>query len=143
MKGKILKEMVENIFQTMKEKYPAFCEIEDAIYYRNGKNGTDFDWNVNNHVSSFFLYYRKSEMGYIGVSIGRDGSVDAYYYEDEHMLPSGNEHFQFGSAEAYALAKFLYSQMDERYIWDKSIEGINWDIETDALQVSALRSREE
>jgi len=31
-------------------------EENGAVYYMNGKNGTEFDWYVNKKVSDFFVF---------------------------------------------------------------------------------------
>ena len=33
-------------------------EENGAVYYMNGKNGTEFDWYVNGKVSDFFVFYK-------------------------------------------------------------------------------------
>lgn len=32
-------------------------EKDGAIFYMNGKNGTVFDWYVNEHFPGFFIFY--------------------------------------------------------------------------------------
>ena len=36
-------------------------EENGAVYYMNGKNGTEFDWYVNGKVSDFFVFYKRNQ----------------------------------------------------------------------------------
>ena len=37
----------------------SFSELEEdgKVYYMNGKNGTEYDWFVNEHLPSFMVFY--------------------------------------------------------------------------------------
>ena len=53
-------------------RYGVRSELLDngAVFYMNGNDGTDFDWQVNNHLCEFFTYYdNESKRGLIGKSI--------------------------------------------------------------------------
>ena len=45
----------------MKENLPEVSsdvlEENGKVYYMNGKNGTEFDWFVNNHLPTFMVFY--------------------------------------------------------------------------------------
>ena len=59
-------------------------EENGAVYYMNGKNGTEFDWYVNGKVSDFFVFYKdENNLGAVKLTLYRDGGVLVYIY-DEH-----------------------------------------------------------
>lgn len=45
----------------MKENMPEVSsdtlEEDGKVYYMNGKNGTEYDWFVNDHLSTFMAFY--------------------------------------------------------------------------------------
>ena len=43
------------------------------VYYMNGKNGTEFDWFVNEHLPSFMVFYNDRD---------NLGAAQAYVYVD-------------------------------------------------------------
>lgn len=59
-------------------------EENGAVYYMNGKNGTEFDWYVNGKVSDFFVFYKdENNLGAVKLTLYSDGGVLVYIY-DEH-----------------------------------------------------------
>ena len=61
------------------EKYvsdilPDDLEDRGAIFYMNGKNGTEFDWYVNDKVSDFMIFYNdKDNLGAVKATIYNNG----------------------------------------------------------------------
>ena len=59
--NKILKEIKEIMIDCIEKHLPeiSFKDLEDngAVFYMNGKNGTEFDWYVNNKLSDFMIFY--------------------------------------------------------------------------------------
>ena len=57
MMNKILTELKKIMTDSIKEYLPevSFDLLEDngAVFYMNGKNGTEFDWFVNDKISDF------------------------------------------------------------------------------------------
>ena len=58
---KVLSEIKEIINKSIYEHLPdvqsSDLEENGNIYYMNGKNGTEFDWYVNEHISDFMVFY--------------------------------------------------------------------------------------
>ena len=50
---KILNAMKEN----MREVSSDTLEEGGKVYYMNGKNGTEYDWFVNDHLPTFMVFY--------------------------------------------------------------------------------------
>ena len=51
----------ENINTYLPDQKREAFEENGAIYYMNGKNGTEFDWFVNERLSDFFVFYNDEE----------------------------------------------------------------------------------
>ena len=56
----ILSQVEKFMHGALKEKLPeiSLSDLEDngAVFYMNGKNGTAFDWYVNDHLPCFFMF---------------------------------------------------------------------------------------
>ena len=57
--NKVLKEIKKVINESISNYLPdvknSDLEENGNIYYMNGKNGTEFDWYVNEHISDFMV----------------------------------------------------------------------------------------
>lgn len=63
--NRILNEIKQIIKQNI-SKYLSKVQLSDleengAVYYMNGKNGTEFDWYVNDHLPSFMVFYNDEQ----------------------------------------------------------------------------------
>jgi hypothetical protein len=68
------------------EYYPELdlSTVERNIYYMNGNDGTDFDWECNNRTCEFMVFYdTPSQMGLLKVSLYSDGTLSGYLWKDE------------------------------------------------------------
>ena len=50
------------------------------IYYMNGKNGTKFDWDINEHISSFIVSYKNGSCA-IELMCFKDGNINVFAYK--------------------------------------------------------------
>ena len=49
-----------------------FLEENGTVYYMNGKNGTEFDWHVNDRLSDFMVFYDdEDKLGAVKASVYR------------------------------------------------------------------------
>ncbi len=65
----------------------ADLEDDGAVFYMNGKNGTAFDWYVNEHLPCFFIFYGdKENLGAVKFTLYADG-VLSVYQESARILP--------------------------------------------------------
>ena len=63
--NQILAQVENYMREALKNTLPEINkeDLEDggAVFYMNGKNGTAFDWYVNDHLPSFFIFYNDKE----------------------------------------------------------------------------------
>ena len=112
---------IVNIVNEIREEYPIIGnELDGKIYYMNGNDGTDFDWNCNERVCEFMVFH-ENEMGYIKLMVYNDNLITIYVYADGGMHPTKEleRHYDKNPLE---LANFLYRTFDMNGLWDESIE---------------------
>lgn len=116
----MLKRIIDMI-EYIKTEYPIDGEeLDGKIYYMNGNDGTDFDWNCNGRTCEFMVFH-ENEMGYIKLTVNKDNSVDVYVYQDGGMRPTA-ERVMFYDENPIELANFLFRTFDENGLWDETIE---------------------
>lgn len=132
--GRIIINKVIAYINKAREMFP---EVTDdmlcgngAIYYMNGNDGTEFDWNVNDMCCEFYLFYKETEMGFIKVYVNKDNTISGYAYNDK----GNGEAIKIKRAgliegEAYYLASVLKKEADDEGIYDEDISKINFDSE--------------
>lgn len=96
-----------------------------AIFYMNGQNGTKFDWNVNEHVSPFYCYYKNGK-GAIKFLINRDGTAVAYYYLNGKNEPCNSIQTQFSEKTAKDIAILMYTISDVKGLFDQPIANLEF-----------------
>lgn len=80
------KALVEKFINEAKAVLPKSNDLlcgEGKIYYQNGNDGTRFDWNVNDMLCEFMLFYKKSEMGYVKLVCSKNGTFTTYTYDED------------------------------------------------------------
>lgn len=133
--NKILKEIQNIITENINKYLPGIQEqLEEngTIYYMNGKNGTEWDWYVNEHLSNFMVFYNdKDNLGAAKLSLYQNGYIDLYIYDEKgkHLLKQIETNLEENEEEILKLAIILKKQSDDKRIWDTNIEKINTDIE--------------
>lgn len=86
--NRILIELKKNMKECL-EKYvsdilPDDLEDRGAIFYMNGKNGTEFDWYVNDKVSDFMIFYNDEDnLGAVKATIYNNGELLIYVYGEQ------------------------------------------------------------
>ena len=108
---KMLKPIVDTINE-IRNEYPIIGnELDGKIYYMNGNDGTDFDWNCNGRTCEFMVFH-ENEMGYITLMVYNDNFMTIYVYADGGMKPTDTitEYYDGNPIE---LASFLYKTFDE------------------------------
>ena len=123
----MLKQIVEIINEIRKE-YPIIGnELDGKIYYMNGNDGTDFDWNCNDRVCEFMVFH-ENEYGYIKLMVYKDKTIQAYIYADGGMSATDKKEFRY-NGNTKTLAVHLYEVFDDNGIYDEAIEDY-MDVET-------------
>lgn len=107
-------------------------EENGAVYYMNGKNGTEFDWYVNNKISDFFVFYNdKNNLGAVKLTLYCDGGILIYVYDEKgkKLIKEVKTYLDKSTDELFQFAVLLRNEMDDNKIWDANIENINTDVE--------------
>ncbi|MEE1517458.1 MAG: hypothetical protein UF228_07675 [Lachnospiraceae bacterium] len=86
--NRILIELKKNMKECLEKYVPDILpdDLEDrgAIFYMNGKNGTEFDWYVNDKVSDFMIFYNdKDNLGAVKATIYNNGELLIYVYGEQ------------------------------------------------------------
>ena len=140
-----LRKVVDYIRKAI-EEHPIKEEgktYQRSILYRNGNDGTRFDWVVNNRTCEFFVFYDTGEdaLGYIKAYVTRFGTIEGYVwnterYEDGEMLdpePLADDYEEptarvfyhsngtLAERRARRFCKWLFETRDEVKIWDEEI----------------------
>ncbi len=132
--NKILVQVDEYMHAALKSKLPQIniTDLEDngAVFYMNGKNGTAFDWYVNDHFPYFFIFYNdKENLGAVKATLYSDGRLSVYVYGDKgHAKPEDiNYVIDTDPDQLLRLAVSLTENADEKKIWDTDIRNFTGD----------------
>lgn len=114
----------------------SFDDLEDkgAIFYMNGKNGTEFDWYVNEKISDFMMFYNdENNMGAVKTTLYDNGSLLTYVYGErgKTVVQEIESGIDITEDEVLSLAIVLKNEADDKLIWDENIEKIETDLEPD------------
>ena len=147
--NKILIEIKNIMIDCVKKYLPetSFEELEDngAVYYMNGKNGTEFDWYVNEKTSDIMMFYDDEDMmGAVKTRLYNDGSYVIYVYGEKGktVVQEIDSYLDVTEEEVLALAVTLRNEADDKRIWDENIEKINTDVKLDSDKMNEFISHE-
>lgn len=148
--NRILNEIKEIIKQNINEYLPEIkssdLEENGTVYYMNGKNGTEFDWYVNEHLPSFMVFYNDEQnLGAVKLSIYTDGQVILYIYGDKgnKVIKEVKTSIEVAENELFNLAVILKSEADDKSIWEASIDKINTDVEINDKKITEFQDSEQ
>lgn len=148
--NKTLKEISKIIKENLKKYLPKVLEQEleecGKIYYMNDKNGTTFDYYINNHLSPFMCFYNdKENMGAIKLILYSDGKIDIFIFKN-HI----NEPYKEISTsiicnhdEILELAVIMNKIADNNSKWGFSIEDMDSDIQLTKNEINEFISQEQ
>ena len=146
---KVLLEIKEMINKSISEYLPDVqsgdLEENGNIYYMNGKNGTEFDWYVNEHISDFMVFYNdEKNLGAVKLTLYIDGKVLVYIYGDKGntLAKKIETSISITEQEMLTLATILKKGADDKRILDKGIDKIDSDINVSADDIAALQNNE-
>lgn len=130
--NKIFAQVQEYMNKALDEKLPSLkksdLEKDGAIFYMNGKNGTEFDWYVNDHLPCFFIFYNdKENLGAVKATLYTDGGLSVYVYGDRgHADPvEMNYTIEADEKEILYLAVILAKNADGNKVWDEDIRKLD------------------
>lgn len=131
-RGQQIIEKIKNVFADIRERYPLITDEDllenGVIYYMNGNDGTDFDWNANGNTSEFYMYH-KNEIGFIKLYVNNDDTYTAYVYPNGEMKAVETIKGDLDEGDSLYLAALLYRKADREYIYDEAIDEIDFSYE--------------
>ena len=93
-----------------------------AVYYMNGNDGTDFDWEANGRLCEFYIFFDESEMGAVKILVGKNGTAEAYVFPNGEATGIKEDlGYLMTEEEAENLKEWLITNRDERGIWNAKI----------------------
>lgn len=137
--------MGEAAAEYLGQDYPGSLEDQGGVFYMNGKNGTEFDWFVNDRLPSFMMFYDDEEnLGAVKAMVYKDGTLSLYVYEDRgrSLKKEISGKLDPEEEDLLSLAVLLRRACDDRRIWDEDIEMIPSDETPDAAAVKEFLSHE-
>lgn len=145
--NKILSKIKEIMIDCVEKYLPdiALTDLEGdgAVFYMNGKNGTEFDWYVNDKLSNFMMFYDdKDNMGAVKATLYNDGGLLIYAYGDrgKTVIQEINTYLDVSDEDILSLAVVLRNEADDNRVWDENIEKLNTDLEPGADKIDEFVS---
>ncbi|MDE6026203.1 MAG: DUF2185 domain-containing protein [Lachnospiraceae bacterium] len=117
-------------------------ENDGAIYYMNGKDGTEFEWYVNDKLPPFMMFYNdEANLGAIKLLLYNDGGIVVYIYDEKgkKLIQEVNTHLDVNETDIFELAVILRNEADDNKIWDADIQSINTDIKVDDEKLNEFK----
>lgn len=141
-----IKEMIEkNIQLYLPHVKAADLENDGAIYYMNGRDGTEFDWYVNDKLPPFMVFYNdKENLGAIKLLLYNNGGVEAYIYDEKgkKLIQEVHTHLTVNDADLLELAVILRNEADDKNIWGADIESIHTDLAASAEKINEFKENQ-
>ena len=136
---KVLSEIKEIINKSISEYLPDVqsgdLEENGNVYYMNGKNGTEFDWYVNDHISDLMVFYNdEANLGAVKLTLYTDGKISIYVYGDKGntLVQTMEASINITEQEMLNLVVILKKAADDKRIFDRGINEIDSDIKVSA-----------
>ncbi|MBQ8983454.1 MAG: DUF2185 domain-containing protein [Lachnospiraceae bacterium] len=137
---RVLNDIQFKIQNAMKDYMPEVSSdtLEEGgrVYYMNGKNGTEYDWFVNDHLPSFMVFYNdEKNLGAAKATVYIDGGIAIYLYNEngEHLAKEVQTFLDIEEADLLKLAVCLRCNADDKKMWDAAIDRIESDILPDEI----------
>jgi len=125
---------------------PEELEGNGAVFYMNGKNGTAFDWYVNEHLPYFYVFYNdQKNLGAAKLALYHDGTVALYLFDDhgEKFIQDIYTSSDVSEDDLFRFAVVLKNEADDKRIWDADIDGIRTDVEISNEQIEEFCKQKE
>lgn len=107
-------------------------ENNGAVYYMNGKDGTEFDWYINEKFPPFMVFYNdKANLGAVKLLLYKDGGIVIYLFDDcgKKLVKEVHTELKATETELFTLAVLLKDQADDKKLWNADLTSINTDIQ--------------
>lgn len=140
-RGQQIIEKIKTVFADIRKWYPLITD-EDLygqgdIFYMNGNDGTDFDWNTNERTSEFYVYH-SNEIGFIKLFVNKDDTYTAYVYPNGEMKSVETIKGDLAEGDSLYLAAILYRKADRKYIYDTVIDEIDFSYEPEEWELREM-----
>jgi hypothetical protein len=96
-----------------------------AVYYMNGNDTTDFDWEANGRCCEIKSFYKTTKKGLYQVFVTIEGYIAGYIYPDEGRSTIKIERKYIGEYEAHEFMFYFLENYDEKDRWDEIITEVN------------------
>ena len=142
-RGQQIVEKIKTVFADIREEYPLITDEDlhsnGAIFYMNGNDGTDFDWNANDHTSEFYMFH-ENEIGFIKLFVNKGDTYTAYVYPNGEMTAIETIRGGLDEGDSLYLAALLYRKADKEYIYDEIIDEIDFSYEPDEWELQEIKN---
>lgn len=135
-------EEIKSVMNSMIEKYKVRNKLNNngAIFYRNGNDGTAFDWRCNDRTCEFYTFFdEEPKMGFCKITAEKDGMLRVWVYPNGENEPSEEFAVAMGEDDTFYLACLLYKIADNLLLWDEDIKNLNFDFELTESYVDDFR----
>ena len=140
-RGQGIIEKIKTVFADIRKKYPLITDEDlhsnGAIFYMNGNDGTDFDWNANEHTSEFYMFH-ENEIGFIKLYVNKGDTYTAYVYPNGEMSAVETVKGDLDEDDGLYLAALLYRKADREYIYDADIGKIDFSYEPSEFELTEM-----
>lgn len=142
-RGQQITEKIKTVFSEIREKYPLITDEDlhskGAIFYMNGNDGTDFDWNANDRCCEFYMYH-SNEIGFIKLFVNKGDTYTAYVYPNGEMSAVETIRGELSDGDSLYLAALLYRKADREYIYDAIIDEIDFSYEPNGWELQEMKN---
>ncbi len=117
-------------------------EENGAIYYMNGRNGTEFDWYVNGKISDFFVFYNDdNNLGAVKLTLYNNGNVLIYIYDEmgNKLIKEIQTNVEIPEYDIFKFAVLLKTVTDDNKIWDANIDSIEVGVQLTPDRISEFK----
>lgn len=141
-----IKEIIEKKIQIYLPHVKATdLENDGAIYYMNGRDGTEFDWYVNDKLPPFMVFYNdEANLGAIKLLLYNDGGIAVYIFDEKgkKLIQEVHTHLAVNDADLLELAVILRNEADDKNIWGAAIESIHTDLADKAEKINEFKENQ-
>ena len=141
-RGQQIIEKIKTLFADIRDKYPLITDEDlhskGAIFYMNGNDGTDFDWNANDRCCEFYILH-DNKIGFIKLYVNKGDTYTAYVYPNGEMSAVETTRGDLDEGDSLYLAALLYRKADREYIYDAIIDEIDFSYEQDKWELQEMK----
>lgn len=101
-------------------------EDGDFIFYMNGNDSTSFDWNVNDMLCEFYLFYKDSEMGFVKAIVNKNDTINGYVYKNKEYrsIETRPERMNLAKGDAESFFRMMMRYAEKRDLCNKTLKRI-------------------